>query len=103
MLIDKGYQVLDARSGPEALRICAEHRNAIDLLVTDVVMPRMSGVELARRLKSEAPEVKVLFMSGYSGQEIVQRGILRAGVDFLPKPFTPGELAARVRQALDRR
>ena len=96
-----GYQVLGAADGPAALRICQEHEGAIHLLITDVVMPGMGGKVLADRIKLLRPEVKVIFMSGYTDNAIVHHGVLDKGLVFLGKPFTPRELARKVRQVLD--
>ena len=78
------------------------HDGPIHLLVTDVVMPRLDGCELSRRLSSERPGIRVLYMSGYTDDAIAQHGVLEDEVAFLPKPFTPDELAQSVRAALDR-
>jgi two-component system, cell cycle sensor histidine kinase and response regulator CckA len=98
----KGYRVIEASDGREALLAAQQHRTAIDLVITDVVMPRMTGRELAERLTSSSPQMRVLFMSGYPGSLIDQHGLLERGFDLLEKPFTPGTLITRVRQALDR-
>ena len=94
----KGYRVLDAGDGREALRL-AQGAGDIDLLITDVVMPRMTGRELADKLRLTAPLLRVLFMSGYPGSLGEQLG---RNVDLLEKPFTSLTLVSRVRQALDR-
>ncbi len=101
----QGYTVLEASSGAEALRVCEGHRAKIDLLVADVVMPKMSGRQLADHLESTRPETKVLFMSGYSDESIMHH--LQPGdssgvkVELLHKPITPESLARRVREVLD--
>jgi len=96
-----GYRVLDASDGPSALELSARHAAGIDLLVTDVVMPGMSGRELAERLAPQRPEMKVLYTSGYTDDAMVRQGVLNAGVAFLQKPFVPDMLARKVREVLD--
>ena len=96
-----GYAVLEARHGAEALEISARHGSRIHLMVTDVVMPQMSGRELAQHLAGTRPDMRVLFMSGYTDNAIVRHGVLEAGTAFLSKPFTPDALAAKVREVLD--
>jgi PAS domain S-box-containing protein len=95
-----GYRVLTAVSPDEALSICEDYEGEIDLLLTDVVMPGMNGKELKDRVRILKPEVKTLFMSGYTADVIAQRGILDEGVEFLQKPFTPDELARKVADVL---
>jgi CheY-like chemotaxis protein len=96
-----GYHVLEARHGAEALEISERHQGPIHIMVTDVVMPQMSGRELAQRLAPVRPDMKVLYMSGYTDDAIVRHGVLGAGMAFLSKPFTPDALAAKVREVLD--
>jgi PAS domain S-box-containing protein len=97
-----GYRILTAADGVEALDVAARHEGPIDLLVTDVVMPRMGGRELAARLAVARPSMRVLYSSGYTADEIAAGGVLGAGIDLLQKPYEPAELAARVRAVLDR-
>jgi two-component system cell cycle sensor histidine kinase/response regulator CckA len=97
-----GYRVIEARSGDEALALAGHGPGAIDLLLTDVVMPGMSGFELAERLRARRPGLPVVYMSGYTGEAIAPGGVLPADVDLIEKPFTPETLARRVRAAIDR-
>jgi PAS domain S-box-containing protein len=96
-----GYQVLEARKGAEALVLHQEHQHPIDLLMTDVVMPEMSGQSLAERLVQANPHLKVLFTSGYSDNAIVRHGILLEGLHFIQKPFTIVALLQKIREVLD--
>jgi len=98
-----GYKVLDAMNGGGAFLICERHEHPIHLLLTDVIMPEMSGSELADRLILLKPEMKVLYMSGYTDNAIVNQGILDSEKPFLQKPFTPDILAHKVREVLDAR
>ncbi|MET0795368.1 MAG: response regulator [Polyangiaceae bacterium] len=101
VLKDAGYVVLDACDAVQATAICDSRREHIDLLLTDVVMPGVSGPELAIELQQKRPEMKVLFMSGYSGSAITRHGVLREGLVFLQKPFSPGSVTRAVRTALE--
>jgi PAS domain S-box len=103
ILMQAGYTVLDARSGDEAIRLCATHAGPIDLLLTDVVMPEVSGKEVADRLLELRPTTRVLFMSGYTDEAIVQHGVLDANVKFIQKPFTWVGLTKKVREVLNRK
>ena len=97
----QGYKVLEAADGAAAVQICAAHRGDIDLLLTDVIMPGMNGRELAKRLLSLRPTVKVLYMSGYTENTISHNGTLDPGVNLLQKPFNLQALKQRVREVLD--
>ncbi len=101
ILEQEGYKVVVARDGREALSLVAEHDGVIDLLITDVVMPEVSGRELAERLTRNHSKLKVLFMSGYTDDAVVRHGVLEAGTSFLQKPFTPDALIRKVREVLD--
>ncbi len=96
-----GYTVLDTNRGSEALAISKRHIGTIHLLITDVVMPEMSGRELAERLIAIRPEMKVLFLSGYTDDALLDHGVSQAEVAFLQKPYTPTSLAFKIREALD--
>jgi PAS domain S-box-containing protein len=95
-----GYQVLEAANGDEALSIYKEHKAQLDLIITDVVMPRMSGPELAQTLETLSPGIKVLYLSGYTDDAIVRHGLLDQKMAFLQKPFTPDALLRKVREVL---
>jgi CheY-like chemotaxis protein len=96
-----GYQVLTAALGEDALELARSHTGPIHLLVTDVVMPRMSGPQAAEALQEKNPNLKVLFMSGYTDDAVIRYGVLRAQTPYLAKPFTPAALARKVREILD--
>jgi CheY-like chemotaxis protein len=96
-----GYLVLEAGDGEAALEMARNHSKTIHLLLTDVVMPDVSGPDLSARVREIRPAVKVLFMSGYTDDAVVRHGILADGVHFLQKPFTPEALGRKVRGALD--
>jgi CheY-like chemotaxis protein len=102
MLEAQGYRALRAGSGEEALGLAVRHPGPIDLLVSDVVMPGLAGPALAERFRLVRPAIRVLFISGYEGDDLVRRGVSGEAVLFLPKPFTADELGRRVREALDR-
>jgi two-component system, cell cycle sensor histidine kinase and response regulator CckA len=100
LLRQQGYTVLEAANGLEALRLASDQKQPIHLLLTDVVMPGMSGPELALHLGQEQPDMKVIYMSGYADEALGNHGILAEGMDFLQKPFTPHDLTVRVRESL---
>ena len=101
VLMRYGYRVLHACSGPEAVAIVKAHPGAIHLLLTDVVMPTMSGRELADILQTLQPEMKVLYTSGYTADAIVRHGVSEASMAFIQKPMSPPALARKVREVLD--
>ncbi len=101
LLEDLGYTVLIAECSREAMRIASVHPGPIHLLLTDVVMPKANGRELADKLRFLRRQTRVLYMSGYPSETVVQHGVLRAGVDFLEKPFTQESLGRKVREVLD--
>ena len=96
-----GYRILEAREGVEALAIARRHEGDLDLVLTDVVMPQMGGVELVERLREEWPTIRVLFMSGYAHRAGWNGAVLPAGAALLEKPFGPREVARKVRETLD--
>jgi PAS domain S-box-containing protein len=102
VLESQGYIVYQAPNGAAALEFLATHPGEVDLVLTDIVMPRMNGRELAERLAQATPELPVLFMSGYSDDEILQRGILPGGATLISKPITPQTLSVAVRDRLAR-
>jgi signal transduction histidine kinase/CheY-like chemotaxis protein len=96
-----GYDVLGANDAREAIAICERHAGRIHLMLTDVVMPRLSGRELAERVAPLRPDMKVLYMSGHTDDAIVHYGVIEAGMAFIQKPFSPNALALKVREVLD--
>lgn len=101
VLTAAGYTVLTAEHGADALTQCEAHDGLIDLVLTDVVMPKLGGAPFARELAKVRPEIRILFMSGYSGDAIVHKGILDAGTQFIGKPFSASDLTHKVREVLD--
>lgn len=100
LLTRLGYRVISAARPEDALRLADEHAGAIDLLVTDVVMPGMNGREVAARITARDPRVKGLFTSGYTADVVAHHGVIDAGVQLLEKPFSLDRLAAAVRAVL---
>ncbi len=98
-----GYKVLEATSDSAARLICEESKEVIQLLLTDVVMPGMSGREVVNQLQLLRPEMVVLYMSGYAQNAIVHHGVLDEGINFIEKPFSPQALALKVREILNAR
>ncbi|MDY0220046.1 MAG: response regulator [Desulfobacterium sp.] len=101
MLKTMGYNVLPANTVDEAIELTKKNANKIKLLITDVVMPEMNGRELSEQVKKRCPDIKVLFMSGYTADVIAHRGVLEQGVQFIAKPFSREELAKKLRETLD--
>jgi signal transduction histidine kinase/CheY-like chemotaxis protein len=101
MLQNLGYSVLVANSPLEAVVLVKEHKKKIHLLITDVIMPKMNGHELASKLKIEYPDLKVLFMSGYTANVISHHGVLEEGINFISKPFSKKDLAIKIREVLN--
>lgn len=97
-----GYHVLEAPDGLQAMAVIRGYTRPIDLLLTDVVMPRMGGRELVEQARPLRPDMQVLYVSGYSEEAIARQGQLTEGVELLSKPFTPGGLTAKIRHLLDR-
>ena len=100
ILTRAGYKVIEADNGESALAVIEAHRQSIDLLLTDVVMPKMGGRELAERIREARPDVRTLFMSGYTGDTIVRHGVVEADVAFLQKPIRPEVLLDKVDEVL---
>ena len=101
ILEDFGYRVLAASTPGQAIRATKEYAGDIDLLITDVVMPEMNGQELAKNLLALHPKLRIIYMSGYSGNVIARHGVLDEGVNFIQKPFSMQDFAAKVREVLD--
>ncbi len=95
-----GYHVLEAEDGEHAMKAAAAHHGSIQILVTDVVMPHMSGSELASKLAAVRPEMKVLFISGYTDDTVFRHGVLEGGVAYLQKPFNLNSVAQKIREVL---
>jgi two-component system cell cycle sensor histidine kinase/response regulator CckA len=100
VLSKMGYTVLTANSGAAALELASNHPGRIDLLLTDVLMPNMIGPELAEQISTKRPEIKVLYMSGYTDETVVRFGVLNSTVNYIAKPFSPDKMARRVREVL---
>ena len=103
MLNRLGYTVLEASGGPEALQKANTHKDPVDLLITDIIMPGMNGVELANQLRSTQLDLAVLYVSGHGGDELARRGVVESSRELLTKPFDSQQLGERVRQLLDAR
>jgi CheY-like chemotaxis protein len=101
LLGKQGYSVLTAATPGEAVSLAQKHKGGIDLLLTDVVMPEMNGRELAEQLRPVCPDLKCLFMSGYTANVIAHHGVLKTGVHFIQKPFSIRDISAKIREVLD--
>ena len=101
ILRSRGYTPIEASSGAEALRLLGSYGGPLDAVLTDVIMPEMSGPEAVRRIVRDRPDVRVIYMSGYTHDEVLHHGITQDEAMFLQKPMTPAALAAKVREALD--
>ena len=97
-----GATVVAAEQPDQALQVLAERTDSVDVLVTDVVMPGMSGRELADRIRADRPDMRILFMSGYTADEVLRQGVLEDQVEFIQKPFTPDHLTGRLLRVLGR-
>ncbi len=95
-LNEKGYSVLEATDSEEGLKVCAEHKEPIDLMICDLLMPEMNGVQLARRARSHHPALKTLYLSAHSQSSVIYQGIPLTDISYLPKPFKLKELMAKV-------
>jgi len=96
-----GYEVMEAAHGEEAIQLAGTHRGTIHLLVSDLVLPGISGRRLAERLGASKPGIKLLYISGYTADAVIRHGVLESETSFLQKPFSPGALACKVREVLD--
>jgi two-component system cell cycle sensor histidine kinase/response regulator CckA len=102
VLRDQRYNVLETTNGAEALQVAQEHTaGEIRLLLSDIVMPRMNGIELARRFREMYPDTRILLMSGYADEPDLRQALPDPTIEFIPKPFTPQELAEKEREVLD--
>ena len=101
ILAQQGYTIIEAHDGVQALQLCEQHAKAIDLVVTDIVMPRLDGRQLVKRLRTRQPDIRVLYISGYTKSTIRDRDAIDPATTFLPKPFLPDALVSEVRRVLD--
>lgn len=100
LLASEGYQVIEAQTGEEGLQLGLKSKCAFDLLLSDMLLPELSGFDLAERLRAACPQLRVLFITGYVEGDIVQRSVTELGASFLDKPFLPSTLLQRVREAI---
>jgi len=101
VLVKHGYKVMEAVDGEEAVRVFAENRDNIDILLFDIIMPKMKGTEAYEEITKIKPEIKVLFMSGYTEEVIYRKGVLEKGLSFISKPVSPHEILKKIREVLD--
>ena len=101
VLKKKGYKVIEAGNGEDALRASKEYDGQIDLMITDIVMPKLGGKAAAEQMVNLRPRIKILYMSGYTDDAIAEHGILSPNLNFLQKPFSAGTLTQKVREVLD--
>jgi DNA-binding NtrC family response regulator len=101
VLRSHGYRILDASNGATALALANAHRGEVELVLSDVVMPDANGPDVVARLRESQPDLRALFMSGYTSHAVLSNGLLEPGINLLQKPFTPEFLVKRVRQVLD--
>jgi DNA-binding response OmpR family regulator len=96
-----GYEIIEAGDGEDSIRIFNQHKDRLHLLILDVVMPKKNGKEVYDEIKKAKPDVKVVFVSGYSADIIHKKGIMEEGMEFISKPILPGDFLAKVRDVLD--
>ena len=97
----EGYTILEASEGEEALQVCRQHDGTIHLLLSDVIMPGITGVPLIEQIKSLRPDIRILFMSGYTDDALGRQGVLASGVSYIQKPFMPADLLRKVYDILE--
>jgi len=102
ILMTTGYQVLEAQNSESALEVSKGYKGTIHLMLTDVILPGINGLELAKMLEPQRPDMKVLYMTGYTDDSIAHYGVPESGIDLLDKPFSPEALSGKVREVLDR-
>ena len=96
-----GYEIIEAEDGEDSIRIFNQHRDRLHLIILDVVMPKKNGKEVYDVIKKAKPDIKVVFVSGYSADIIHKKGIMEEGMEFISKPILPGDFLAKVRDVLD--
>jgi len=101
ILEEKGYQVLESSRGEIAMEVSKKYKSPIDLMITDIVMPGMGGKKLVQKIKKHRPQLKILYISGYTDEIISQHGVLEEGTHFLQKPFLPQSFLTKIREILD--